>query len=99
MGKIVILGLGFSLLNPQAIIDTVVLIGGLASQYDELTGRVAFTIGAVFVSICWFFLLAYGARLLQKVFRKPLTARIFDATVGAIMFWLIGTLVYSEFLG
>ncbi len=97
MGKVVLLAIGFSLLNPHAIVDTVVLIGGLASQYVDRVERLIFTIGAGLVSLVWLFGLTYGARLLQNVFKKPLTARIFDGTVGAIMFWLMGSLAISEF--
>lgn len=98
LGKIILLAVGFSLLNPQAIIDTVVLIGGLASQYERAADRLAFTAGAAAVSIVWFFALAYGARLLQGAFRKAKTVRVFDGVVGTIMFWLMGSLAVSEFL-
>jgi L-lysine exporter family protein LysE/ArgO len=98
LGKIILLALGFSLLNPQAFVDTVVLIGGLAAQYDEFQGRVAFTMGAVLVSVVWFFSLAYGAKLLQRAFRKPLTARIFDGVVGTIMLGLMTSLAISEWI-
>jgi L-lysine exporter family protein LysE/ArgO len=97
LGKIILLGLGFSLLNPQALLDTIVLIGGLASQYEQASARVAFSVGAAAVSVFWFFALAYGARLMQNLFRKPAVLRAFDGIVGTIMFWLMGSLAQSEF--
>lgn len=98
LGKIILLGLGFSLLNPHALLDTVVLIGGLASQYEEIAGRVAFAFGASALSIVWFFTLAYGSRLMRGWLLKPQVMRVFDGVVGSIMFWLMGSLVASEFL-
>jgi L-lysine exporter family protein LysE/ArgO len=98
LGKIILLGLGFSLLNPHAILDTIVLIGGLAAQYEQAAARLAFAVGAAAVSVLWFFALAYGARLMHNWFLKPTVLRVFDGIVGTIMFWLMASLAISEFL-
>ncbi|AWI74943.1 amino acid transporter [Parazoarcus communis] len=78
---------GFSLLNPHAYLDTVVLLGSIGnSQAAEL--RPLFTAGAIAGSVCWFVLLGYGARLLAPVFRRPRAWQVLDGGV-ALMLWSI----------
>ncbi|MFN3986177.1 MAG: LysE/ArgO family amino acid transporter [Rhodocyclaceae bacterium] len=78
---------GFSLLNPHAYLDTVVLIGSIGSQQAEDV-RHLFAAGAVTASFVWFFLLGYGARALRPVFSRPMAWRVLDALVCA-MLWAI----------
>ena len=78
---------GFSLLNPHAYLDTVVLLGAVgAQQAEEL--RPMFTAGAVAASVSWFLLLGYGARLMAPLFRKPMAWRVLDGAV-ALTLWAI----------
>lgn len=73
-------------LNPHVWLDTVVLIGSVASQYP---GRsVAFGAGAATASFAFFLTLGYGARLLAPLFARPRAWRMLDALVGVIM-WTI----------
>ena len=51
---------GFSLLNPHAYLDTVVLLGSIGSQRAENL-RPLFAAGAITASIVWFLLLGYSA--------------------------------------
>lgn len=90
--------LAISLLNPHVYLDTVVLLGGIGGQLDE-DGRTAFTIGAVVASTLWFFGLAYGAKALAPVFQRPLTQRILDIFVAAIMFVVAFFLLRDVFFG
>jgi L-lysine exporter family protein LysE/ArgO len=80
-----------ALLNPHVYLDTVVLLGTVASSFADLPARAAFAAGASAVSILWFAGLGYGARLLAPVFAKPIAWRIVDLSVAAIM----GTVAYS----
>ena len=66
----VLVALAVSLLNPHVYLDTVVLIGGLAAQYEPAE-RAYFATGAGLASLLWFFGLGYGARLLGPFFRSP----------------------------
>jgi len=84
--------LAFALLNPHVYIDTVLLLGGIGAQYPA-GERVPFVIGASVASIIWFFSLAYGARLIAPLFRKPAAARTFDIIVAGIMFFVAATLL------
>jgi L-lysine exporter family protein LysE/ArgO len=84
--------LAFALLNPHVYIDTVLLLGGIGAQYPA-GERLPFVIGACIASTVWFFSLAYGARLIAPIFRKPGAARAFDIIVAGIMFFVAATLL------
>ncbi len=72
-------------LNPHVYLDTVVLLGSISSQYDR---PIIFGAGAVLASFVFFFILGYGARMLNPFFRRPESWRILDLIVGLTM-WLI----------
>lgn len=76
--------LAVSLLNPHVYLDTVVLLGSVAGQYDP-AGRLRFALGAGAASAAWFFSLAYGAARLAPLFRRPLAWRLLDLAVAALM--------------
>jgi len=84
---IVLTALGVSLLNPHALLDTVVLIGGLSARLDA-PGRFSFGLGAALASGCWFFSLSLGGRLLAPVLRRPVAWRVLDALVCLTMWGL-----------
>lgn len=84
---ILLTALGVSLLNPHALLDTVVLIGGLSSRLDG-DRRVLFGLGAVSASACWFYCLSLGGRLLAPVLRRPGAWRVLDVLVGLTMWTL-----------
>ncbi len=85
--------LAFTFLNPHVYLDTVILIGGLAASWNGSL-RVAFGAGAVASSFVWFFGLGYGARLLAPVFEKPVSWRVLDTMIAAVMAWLGISLVW-----
>lgn len=94
---VVLSALSFSFLNPHAVLDGVVLIGGLSGQYAILADRAMFTIGAGVSSVVWFFCLGYGAKMLGPLFRKPVFAMGLDVLSGGIMFGIAWNLVRTEF--
>ncbi|WP_136523994.1 LysE/ArgO family amino acid transporter [Geomonas ferrireducens] len=85
--QVVLMTVSFSLLNPHAFLDTVLLLGSLAGQYPGLS-RLAFALGAMAASLTWFYGIGYGARLIAPFFRKPQAWRMLDIMVGCTM-WLI----------
>jgi len=87
--------LAISLLNPHVYLDTVVLLGSLAAQYEPAL-RVWFTAGAMFASAVWFAGLGFGARLLAPVFERPVAWRVLDVGVGLIMWWIALGLVLGQ---
>lgn len=68
-GKIILMSLGFSLLNPQAILDCMVIIGGYAGKYHGIS-QYQFGMGAIVASFIWFF----GLILLTHVARAFITS-------------------------
>lgn len=84
--------IGFSLLNPHAYLDTVVLIGSIGSQQAEAV-RPIFAAGAVTASFVWFILLGYGARVLTPIFSRPVAWRVLDALVAAMLWTIAASLI------
>ncbi len=87
--------MALSLLNPHVYLDTVVLIGGLAAQYQP-GPRAAFALGAMAASLVWFFGLGYGAGKLAPVFAKPNAWRLLDIAIGCVMWTIAVGLVWER---
>jgi len=87
--------LGVSLLNPHVYLDTVVLIGSIAAQY-EFARRGWFALGAGLASLVWFSALGFGARLLAPVFHRPAAWRVLDLLIAGVMWWIAATLVLGQ---
>jgi L-lysine exporter family protein LysE/ArgO len=87
----------FSFLNPGAYLDTLMIIGSrsLAFSIDQ---RLAFGIGAVFASTCWFFALVYGASRLSPIFRSQVAWRALDIISGCIMLSIATTMLAAPCL-
>jgi len=79
--------LAFTFLNPHVYLDTVILLGSLASQRGD-NGRWIFGAGATLASFTWFFALGYGARLLGPLFSKAIAWRVLDTLIALVMFGL-----------
>lgn len=73
-------------LNPHVYLDTVVLLGALANEHRD--DRWLFGVGAVTASAVWFISLGFGARQLAGLFAKPMTWRILDGLIAAMMIGL-----------
>lgn len=93
----ILTALAFSLLNPHALLDTVVLLGSISGQHpwDQ---RVWFLAGAVTASFAWFYALAFAAGKLAPQFRKPTTWRVLDGIIGIVMWAIAASLVGGAFL-
>ncbi len=78
--------LALTWLNPHVYLDTVFLLGSIASSHGE--GRWKFAAGAGVASIVWFTVLGFGARLLSRTLTRPLAWRILDAAIAIVM-WAI----------
>lgn len=82
-----------TLLNPHVYLDTVILLGSIAGQYQE-EERLAFALGAAAASMAWFYGLGYGARILTPLFQKQLSWKILDVMIGLTMWGISGSLVW-----
>ena len=84
--------LALTWLNPHVYLDTVVLLGSVATAARNPP---LFGLGAVVSSFVFFFALGYGARLLAPLFARPRAWRVLDAIVGAVMWALALKLAVS----
>ncbi len=81
LGRVVVSTLAVTLLNPHFYLDTVVLIGSVASRFP-LDQRFYFWAGTVTASALWFTSLSTGARVLAPLFKNSLSWRILDLIIG-----------------
>ena len=89
--------LALTWLNPHVYLDTVVLLGSMASTYGE--HRWQFAAGAAIGSAVWFAGLGFGARLLRPVFARPSAWRVLDAVIAVVMSALAVSLAVRGVVG
>jgi len=75
--------LALTWLNPHVYLDTLLLLGSIASTHG--TQKWFFAAGAIVASVLWFTALGFGARLLAPVFAKPIAWRILDGIIAVVM--------------
>lgn len=92
LSKTLLTCMAFTWLNPHVYLDTLVLLGSVATQYEGAS-RVQFGAGAMTASIVFFFSLGYGARFLTPLFQQPVAWKILDFAIGLIMFAIALSLV------
>lgn len=82
----------FTYLNPHTYLDTVLLIGGIGANVES-EFKIIFLLGAVLASATWFILLGFGARVLIPIFKKPITWKILDISIGIFMLFIAYELI------
>lgn len=90
--KVITMLLVFTFLNPHTYLDTILLIGGIGANVENHM-KIYFLLGAVAASTTWFVSLGFGARLLIPLFKKPITWKILDISIGLLML----SIAYSLF--
>jgi L-lysine exporter family protein LysE/ArgO len=88
---VVLTCLALTWLNPHVYLDTVFLLGTVASTHGDQ--RWLFAAGAMSASVVWFFGLAFGARYLGRWLSTPRAWRILDAVIAVVMIGLGVSLV------
>ncbi|WP_067162501.1 LysE/ArgO family amino acid transporter [Microbacterium sp. TNHR37B] len=83
--------LALTWLNPHVYLDTVFLLGSVASAQGDL--RWWFAAGAATASVVWFFGLAIGARYLGRWLATPRAWRILDGVIALVMVAIAVSLV------
>ncbi|BAJ75438.1 lysine efflux permease [Microbacterium testaceum StLB037] len=83
--------LALTWLNPHVYLDTVFLLGSVASTHGD--GRWAFAVGACLASLVWFAGLGFGSRFLGRWLDTPRAWRILDALIAVVMFAIALSLV------
>lgn len=95
--KVIATCLALTFLNPHVYLDTVILLGSVANQFDE--DKWVFALGASLASIAWFSTIGFGARAASRFMSKPIFWKILDSTIAAIMFSIALTLAFYDFKG
>ncbi len=74
--------LAVTLLNPHVYLDTVILLGGLSTQYAY---PMFFALGAIIASTLWFSALAFAGVQLAPLLSKPKVWRVLNGIIGLIL--------------
>ena len=75
-------------LNPHVYLDTVLLIGSIATAHETAnpgSGRWLFATGAAAASILWFSTLGFGARLLAPLLARPRAWQTLEVLIAFTM--------------
>lgn len=94
VGKALLVAAAMTYLNPHTYLDTIVLLGGIASQQGD--ARWYFYAGAVIGSVIWFTLLASCSRFLRPIFANPKAWRVLDAGIALLMFFLAYKIMFGH---
>lgn len=84
---VLLTALAVTFLNPNALLDTLVIIGGISTSYIGYT-KLVFMAGTLTASFIWFFSLGYLAALLSGYFSNAITWRILDLLIGVYMLFM-----------
>jgi L-lysine exporter family protein LysE/ArgO len=76
--------LALTWLNPHVYLDTVLLLGSIASTHGG-SGRWWFALGACVASALWFAGLGFGARLAAGLLATPRAWQVLDLLIAATM--------------
>jgi L-lysine exporter family protein LysE/ArgO len=82
----------YSVINPHAYLDGIVLIGGYSAKYDQLTDRFEVGLGAASFSLIWFLLLTTAASTMVPLLKDPRRMRFVMGSAGVALIVLSGKL-------
>lgn len=88
-----LMGFAVTWLNPHFYLDTMILMGSLANQWQE--DKWAFVLGGILASIVWFLMLAFVGRLCAKWLEKAAFWRWFNR-INAILIWSIAFKIATQ---
>ena len=87
--------LGFTFLNPHVYLDTVILLGSIANQFED--DRWYFAIGASLGSVLWFSAIGFGAKAASRFMSRPIFWKILDSVIALVMFTVALFLALYDF--
>lgn len=87
----------FSIVNPHAYLDGIVLIGGYSSKYSELDLRLLLGLGAASFSLIWFLVLSIGASFMVPLFKSATRMKYIMSTAGVILLFMSAKLGLDVF--
>lgn len=91
LGAVIATTLAITWLNPHVYLDTVLLLGSIASTHG--TRAWLFVLGALVGSVLWFSALGFGARHLGRFLSGAWSWRVLDGVVAGTMVVVAGMLV------
>jgi len=94
-GTVILSVLGFTFLNPHVYLDTVVLVGSIANQFES--DRWYFALGASVGSVLWFSVIGFGARAASRYMSRPIFWKILDLVIALVMFSVAFFLAFYDF--
>ncbi len=87
--------LGFTFLNPHVYLDTVILLGSIANQFEN--DRWYFALGASIGSFLWFSAIGFGAKAASRYMSRPIFWKILDSIIASVMFSVALVLALYDF--
>jgi L-lysine exporter family protein LysE/ArgO len=84
--------LALTFLNPHVYLDTVILLGSVANQFES--NKWFFALGACIASLIWFTTIGFGARSASRFMSKPIFWKILDTIIALVMFSIATTLAF-----
>ena len=90
LGAVIATTLAITWLNPHVYLDTVLLLGSIASTHGAQAWQ--FVLGALIGSTLWFTALGFGARSLGRFISSPRSWQVLDGVVAVTMVAVAGML-------
>ena len=78
----------FSVVNPHAYLDGIVLIGGYSAKYSAMEIRLAVGLGAACFSLIWFLTLSSASSIMMPLLNNPKRMRYVMTTAGVVLMFL-----------
>ncbi|AFB21023.1 LysE/ArgO family amino acid transporter [Rickettsia canadensis] len=94
--KQILFAISVSILNPHAIMDTIVIIGTSALKYNG-SAKIIFTLTCILISWIWFFSLAVAGYNIRKL-NKSSTILMMINKIAAIIIWVVAVYIGVQLL-
>ena len=88
----ILLSITFSIFNPHAYLDAIILIGGYSTKFVFLSERINLGLGAACFSLVWFLTLSYGASVMKPLLQNPQRMKLISSVTGVVLILLAGKL-------
>ena len=94
--KQILFAISVSILNPHAIMDTIVVIGTSSLKYNS-SAKIIFTLTCITISWMWFFSLAIAGYNIRKLNKSSMILTIINK-IAAIIIWAVAFYIGVQIL-